>query len=267
MRKGVTGLQNIQLLKWCREFGTYPVWNFLWGFPGERPEDYHRMAALVPSLTHLPPPIGAGEIHLDRFSPNFDQAESLGFREVTPSPAYRHIYPTLSDEALANLAYYFTARWDGDDRLAEYTAPLLGAIRGWEDAHAESELCFWDMQDRLLVFDLRPVAKTEITMLTGAARTLLLACDQIQPIAKLLALLSAPGEGSDRVEEMEAILGALIESGFIIREGDSCLTLAVPLETPGRQLELHQRLSALGHRVCCGDENIVMVGDFADAMT
>ncbi len=35
MRKGVTGLQNIQLLKWCKEFGVVPSWNFLWGFPGE----------------------------------------------------------------------------------------------------------------------------------------------------------------------------------------------------------------------------------------
>src|SRR5215212_3244549 len=29
MRKGVSGLQNIQLLKWCKERGVDPVWNFL----------------------------------------------------------------------------------------------------------------------------------------------------------------------------------------------------------------------------------------------
>jgi hypothetical protein len=31
MRKGVTALQNIQLLKWCTELGVRPYWNVLWG--------------------------------------------------------------------------------------------------------------------------------------------------------------------------------------------------------------------------------------------
>ena len=44
MRKGVTGLQNVQLLKWCRELGLRPYWNLLWGFPGEDPQEYARMA-------------------------------------------------------------------------------------------------------------------------------------------------------------------------------------------------------------------------------
>src|SRR5258708_22444047 len=42
MRKGVTGLQNIQLLKWCKEVGVEPHWNFLWGFPRADPAGYAR---------------------------------------------------------------------------------------------------------------------------------------------------------------------------------------------------------------------------------
>jgi ribosomal peptide maturation radical SAM protein 1 len=34
MRKGTTGLKNIELLKWCREYGVKPGWNLLSGFPG-----------------------------------------------------------------------------------------------------------------------------------------------------------------------------------------------------------------------------------------
>ena len=44
MRKGVTGLQNIRLLKWCAEIGVTLSWNVLYGFPGEAPEEYERMA-------------------------------------------------------------------------------------------------------------------------------------------------------------------------------------------------------------------------------
>ena len=36
MRKGVTAIQNVQLLKWCFEYDVEPSWNILYGFPGER---------------------------------------------------------------------------------------------------------------------------------------------------------------------------------------------------------------------------------------
>ena len=78
MRKGVSGLQNIQLLKWCKELGVGPSWNLLFGFPGESADAYARMAKAVPFLTHLPPPGTISLIRLDRFSPNFFDAEKLG---------------------------------------------------------------------------------------------------------------------------------------------------------------------------------------------
>jgi hypothetical protein len=35
MRKGTTAFRNIELMKWCREYGVKPYWNLLYGFPGE----------------------------------------------------------------------------------------------------------------------------------------------------------------------------------------------------------------------------------------
>jgi ribosomal peptide maturation radical SAM protein 1 len=37
MRKGVTALQNVRLLKWCAEYGIQVYWNVIYGFPGEPP--------------------------------------------------------------------------------------------------------------------------------------------------------------------------------------------------------------------------------------
>ena len=45
MKKGVTGLRNVQLLKWCKEYGIEVDWNILYGFPGETREDYRRFCA------------------------------------------------------------------------------------------------------------------------------------------------------------------------------------------------------------------------------
>ena len=39
MKKGVTGLQNVQLLKWCKEIGDEPIWYQVMGFPGRRQAD------------------------------------------------------------------------------------------------------------------------------------------------------------------------------------------------------------------------------------
>jgi len=51
MRKGVSGIQNIQMLKFCRQFGVYAHWNYLVGFPGEKPEDYQNQETLCRQLS------------------------------------------------------------------------------------------------------------------------------------------------------------------------------------------------------------------------
>ena len=53
MKKGVTALQNIQVLKWCRELGIIPSWNIIWGFPGEPQDAYDEMVKVVSLLVHL----------------------------------------------------------------------------------------------------------------------------------------------------------------------------------------------------------------------
>ncbi len=137
MRKGVTGLQNIQLLKWCKELGIEPYWNVLWGFPGEPPEEYARLSRVVPLITHLPAPSNFGNIRLDRFSPNFFDAERLGFTDVEPLAPYRHIYP-LDDAVRANLAYYFDHRYQRPHDVEGYTRPLSAALRDWKKVGARS---------------------------------------------------------------------------------------------------------------------------------
>ena len=138
MRKGVSWLQNVQLLKWCKQFGVRPYWNFLWGFPGEPAAEYGRMASLVPWLTHLPAPVGGAAIRLDRFSPNFDQAERLGFTRVRPVDAYAHIFAGLSNDAIGNLAYYFGFDY-ADGRDIQALCPPAQRAGGALEARAPAQ--------------------------------------------------------------------------------------------------------------------------------
>ena len=175
MDKGVRALQNIQLLKWCKELGIEPQWNLLWGFPGEHVEEYERMAEFIPLLTHLPPPHAEARIRLDRFSPNYDQAEQRGFTRLTPYPAYRHVY-RVADAALANLAYFFTFEYSTPCADWQYVEPVAAAIEQWQACHHESTLFWIEQDENLWVWDARPVAQQPFVLLSGPRKFALQAC-------------------------------------------------------------------------------------------
>ena len=249
MRKGVTALQNVQLLKWSRELGVTPYWNLLWGFPDEEPAEYARMALLVPSLSHLVPPSGVSGLRLDRFSPGFDDADRLGFLDVAPMPSYAAVYP-LPPERLANLAYSFTFRARGEARAGDYAAPLLHAVARWKRAFSSSALFSVPAGDALCVFDLRPVATRPLHVLRGLARVLHDACDA----AASVRALEAAGRDACRAtgEEVVRALDTLVEDGLLLRDGERHLALAVPLgryAPEGRALARFERVvRAIGRR-------------------
>ena len=68
MRKGISALGNVQTLKWCRELGLQATYVILAGFPFDQPQAFRRMAALVPLLTHLAPPLGLEQVDLQRLA-------------------------------------------------------------------------------------------------------------------------------------------------------------------------------------------------------
>src|SRR5262249_35123791 len=125
MRKGVTALQNIRLLKWCAEFRIKPGWNFLYGFPGEPAEEYPRMADLIKSLTYLIPPLGLSRLQLERFSPYHQRPADYGLKIIGPSSSdyYRLIYPS-EVETLDDLAYSFEYSYDDGRDPETYVVPL-----------------------------------------------------------------------------------------------------------------------------------------------
>jgi ribosomal peptide maturation radical SAM protein 1 len=244
MRKGVKGLQNIQLLKWCKEYSVRPHWNMLWGFPGEHEEDYAKVAELMPHLYHLPPAGGGGLIRLDRFSPNFNNAESIGFVDVAPYPAYSYIYP-FPKEVIANLAYFFTFRYKEPRNVQGYIAPIRKSMIAWSEAYETTDLFFVDKGKQLLIWDLRPLAVTPLTVIDGALREIYLACDAICSTTKLkeIAAHSLGHEISDG--ELHDLLGPLLERHLILEDRLNFLALAIPLgeySPPPRVLKRFEEL-------------------------
>jgi len=235
MGKGVKGLQNIRLLKWCKELEVWPYWNLLWGFPGEPPEEYARMAELIPKLHHLPPPLAMSPIFVERFSPNFFRSAEMGLANVRPMPAYRHLYD-LPDEELEEMAFFFDHGYREPQDVAGYVRPVKQRMFEWWDFYGTGTLAVIDRGDHLLICDTRPAAVDSLTVLAGPAREVYLACDDIATVASL----ERQGGGLSR-RQVEDILMPLADKGLLLREGETVLALAVAHVLDGRTTQPERR--------------------------
>ncbi|MEC4885492.1 MAG: RiPP maturation radical SAM C-methyltransferase [Scytonema sp. PMC 1070.18] len=244
MRKGIKGIQNIQLLKWCKELGVRPSWNMLWGFPGEPPDEYTKMAELIPLITHLQPPEAIARIRLDRFSPNFEESERYGFVNIKPYPSYHYIYP-LNVEAVMNLAYYFTFEDVKSQDVTNYFKPVAEQISAWEAVYDESDIFSVDKGNNLLIFDFRPIAHKPLHILTGLQRNLYIACDRIHTLYQLQQSFQQTSDEEISAKEVEEALQQLIDMGLMIREGNSYLSLAVPLGDYSPSKTILEKLSTI----------------------
>jgi ribosomal peptide maturation radical SAM protein 1 len=231
MGKGVTSLQNIQFLKWARQFGICLRWNYLIGFPGEQWEHYNEQVKIIESIVHLQPPHGEVlcRVRFDRFSPYVAHPQQFGIHNLRPYPSYRYVYPGISDDILQDLAYYFVCDFEGQDRVDDYTTPLADAVRKWHSSRDNCALFSITIGPRVFVCDLRPHAKRLVTVLTGVPKRILMECDAICSRTKLLdCVVDELGKPiSERT--LDKCLGALLRQKIILEQNGKYLALAIPL--------------------------------------
>lgn len=245
MSKGVSPLQNIQLLKWCKELGVEVEWNILYGFPHENIEEYQEITHLLPLLTHLDPPGSTGQIRLDRFSPNFNDYDKLGFKDIKPYPTYDYLYP-FENASVFNLAYYFTYSYKEKNFELSELKPFLKQVKHWKNVHNSSALFYSDNGEHLIIWDLRPVAKSPIFVLTPRARYIYLLCDKGQRIGQCIQTALENEEGLEfNDQEVQSILNFFIHNKLMIRIDDHYLSLAVNDMTFKRTKTVVNKISKL----------------------
>jgi ribosomal peptide maturation radical SAM protein 1 len=151
MRKGVSGAQNVALMRYGRSVGVSVTWNLLYGFPGDGLPEYEETLRLLPLLRHLEPPEGLGCIRVQRFSPYFDHPEEHGVTNVRPLPAYGETFPASTD--CRKLAYTFDADYPSASVEHETLASRLKAeVEAWR----KSWMCPEDQRPYLWIHQLRP---------------------------------------------------------------------------------------------------------------
>jgi ribosomal peptide maturation radical SAM protein 1 len=249
MRKGITGIQNVNTLRWATYYGLIAGWNMLWGFPGETAEDYAQQARLVQNLVHLLPPHATGvRIRMDRFSPLFKDREEFPVTFMRPAASYAYVYPatvdltkiasfwdyqmtpgtTLDDSAYGALGAALSAwraAWEAAGALAR-AAPIDGgrAPEGRKPTRHKPTLSMSYADDYLQIVDHRGMERVAHTFEGPLARLYKASVDRPVTAARAIELsgVTVP------VKSVERALDGFCERRLMMRDGDKFLSLALP---------------------------------------
>lgn len=227
MRKGVRGLDNVNLLRWATYYDVTVSWNVLWGFPGEKIEYYDEQAALFDQLHHLQPPSGGFRIWLERYSPLFKDEKTFPVEFRKPERSLDFILPQSIDKDA--IAYFF-------DYALQDTLPdndfhgMAEAIGMWKEAWKREwkpQLHYFASPGSVTIEDTRRSAEPRLTRLQGRDANV------------FQALLERP-LGASRVAEIvdepllrvERSLRLLQHEGILASEGGLHLALPLPARRP-----------------------------------
>ena len=231
MKKGVSGIRNIQMLKWSIQYDVNPKWNILYGFPGETPADYEGVAEQFARLHHLPPPLSCVPIRIDRFSPYHERPEEYGITNLKAHPAYHEIYRGLDARLIEDLAYCFVGDWDSKHLVSQYDQEVWGAVARWQREHDQVALIAITSDDRVAIGDFRVIGSPSYWVLSGIERELYLTCERARAL-KFIAQRLTQSQGFEITADAVAELAApLVERGVLLAEDDKLLSLAIPLES------------------------------------
>ncbi|MBM3133918.1 MAG: RiPP maturation radical SAM protein 1 [Chloroflexi bacterium] len=222
MRKGTTRLQNIQTLKWSKQYGISTIWNILYGFPSEDPAEYAAMERLVPLLLHLDAPHRCGHIRFVRFSPYYRDPAANGITSLAPARTYGHIYHPLGEDDLRQLADIFEAEYADDS--ATYTQGLRQAVQEWQ-TRGDAVLDVFPSPHAIRIVDTRRLGEKKEYQFAGVAADVYLLCDAARSVRELMAAPAIRGLATE--SEVIAALDRFVEDGLMIRQGRQYLSLAV----------------------------------------
>lgn len=235
IRKGVTGIRNVQLLKWCRQYGIQVGWNMIAGFPGEQDAWYAEIAPWLPLIAHLQS-CALITLRYDRFSPYFNDPSAYGL-ELEPIGFYRFAYP-LPPEALKDQVYFF------EDRAAPLPAYLVGKIPGrpgltavreivnrWQtrwknEGHEKPRLEARRHEDHLEITDTRECALMPNQRMDGLPALVLDACDGIATPPQIAKACAAAGHPASAAQ-IDAAVRDLIERRLVLDLDGGLLSLVL----------------------------------------
>lgn len=234
MRKGCKAYQNVELLKWARQYGVRTQWSILFDFPGEKDEWYEEMAQMLPLFFHLSPPFAFVAVHFHRYSDYHRRPEEYGLKLRVPE-MLRYVYP-LDAKELQDIIYDF----EEESRECLRRDAVLSALLSRESIETIGETVlqwiklFWSdnrpalgmtvTESDIAIRDTRPVAVESSSRLVGLERDLYLACEEAKKPNDLYRRFVA---GDVTRKRVDGVIQDLVDRRLMIRIDGRLLGLAV----------------------------------------
>lgn len=255
MEKGTTAIQNIRVLKWCAEFGIHAFYNIIYGFPGEAPEEYERMADAVQSLTHLEPPNFPVRLRLDRFSPYHRDPDSYGIEILGPYQIRRLTYNLPVDE-IEKLEYFFSFRYKDGRNPETYVRTFIQNCALWKQNWRRNvcSLSYHQTPHGLRIYDTRWNTEDKVYELDVAAASLYLACEAGTTARKAWETLSVAQQQQFSVQDVANTLMVMSQRRLMFADDGRFLALAIKGDES--QQRLHEECALSVERILlCPNES------------
>jgi ribosomal peptide maturation radical SAM protein 1 len=229
MNKGTDAITNISHLKFARKNGIRVSWNFLFGFPGEKPEWYEEVEPIIPLLSHLQPPNKFNPIRFNRYSYYYENQHASEL-DLRPFTATRYIYP-FPDETIANLSVFFVDADFYKTIQHEVYERVYQAIEKWirQSASVFKPMLTYTRVDAstIEILDLRPAAEKNIILLKDADAELFSILDEVELRKNIMKEFNSRTGLEISVEHLETSLNRLKKLKLIIEIDQKLLNLAI----------------------------------------
>ncbi|MDT0678824.1 RiPP maturation radical SAM C-methyltransferase, partial [Autumnicola musiva] len=231
MKKGVSGIQNILTLKLGKLLGLKIDWNFLYGFPYDKIEDYQPLIKTIPLLYHFDPPHSCTNVLLTRFAPLQTTPENFGIEKSVAHISYQTIFSEKYRNEikfdLDNFCYIFETNWSNTDQL-EYIYRLLDSQVNFWKSTIHNENCKLEHQisdDGIFFTDNRLLnEKPRRVNLSKLHSKVYQSIDtEIKSRNSLLKMF----DNKINHQDLDRILLELLEERFIFRENEKYVGLSV----------------------------------------
>lgn len=234
MKKGVSSIQNVQLLKLAKEYGIDVSFNILCHFSGENQSDYDEMIGVIDKITHLQPPSGfATTVQVQRFSPMHSNPSEFDYVNVRPYYFYNLWFPKNFID-LDKVAYFF----ERDKGTHEVDISSLNIVlRKW----MENETTFYAEMGFNFI-QITEIVREEIvgkTILNELDSLLFVLTDENTHLNSISHFFNNALE----IKEIENRLERLVQMNLLIKEGPKYLSI-IPYLKPQQPDQINDWLKA-----------------------
>lgn len=227
LNKGITAIENLQIMKLCEELDLVNSSNLIIGFPGSDRQDVEET---LHSLEYALPfrPMRAVEFWLGLGSPVWRYPNSFGLQAVFNHPNWSILLPPAAVKQIPLMIQAYR----GDRTIQKKRwKPVRKKVAEWkknyEALHYRSNaapiLSYRDGKDFLIIRQRRPNAEPMSHRLVGASRQIYLFCEQPRSLVDILKEFPSLNEG-----QVRSFLAMMVDKKLAFSENRHYLSLAIP---------------------------------------